>query len=471
MSLGLTPREFVQQVFYVQEKVLLDFFPDDDVYKEVLTEANLVLQELQKEEDWLWLRETANLGFIVGRPPFEKPTKDLHWRMFQHDFSLQLPDWVYKPSELYGDCVRLCRYRIRHERLEPMIKQMLGYKKHWQEVMDTKRIKPDRSFIYYGEIEEPEVDVTDFEYGGSFPFSLNELKYHDLPKFIQKGKWYVDIEGYLFVGDKETKSEDPDAIFDTETPYVIYMCNSVPVDPIEPEMPPEPFDEKFLEPAPHGFLEAWRYWHRCWYWCPYPKLPDNLVILWDSSMVNIWNFVEVFENDYIKVPFASAGSMYHRNIRQTSYTLQPNVREFDLGAVVLGNKLTFTRPLNPIEMHRVVLMDCQKRIEPFHICDEECSSRLAELAHKPIRPEYPDNPCDIVWDQTQKKMLTEVPDPNYVVYRTAALHAQGSPPAQGIIIELKDNAQKLLSAMRQNNAEATTPDFIDWQPIDFINIV
>ena len=59
MSLGLTPYEFVQQVFYVQEKVLLDFHPDDDVYKEVLTEANLVLQELQKEEDWLWLRDTV----------------------------------------------------------------------------------------------------------------------------------------------------------------------------------------------------------------------------------------------------------------------------------------------------------------------------------------------------------------------------------------------------------------------------
>ena len=36
MSFGLTPYEFVQQVYYAQEKVILDFRPDDDKYKEVL---------------------------------------------------------------------------------------------------------------------------------------------------------------------------------------------------------------------------------------------------------------------------------------------------------------------------------------------------------------------------------------------------------------------------------------------------
>ena len=98
MRLGLTPYEFVQQVFYVQEKVLLDFHPDDDVYKEVLTEANLVLQELQKEEDWLWLRDTVNLGFVMEMPPFTtKPPKDFHWCRLHHDIQLEIPENVYKP--------------------------------------------------------------------------------------------------------------------------------------------------------------------------------------------------------------------------------------------------------------------------------------------------------------------------------------------------------------------------------------
>ena len=43
MSEGLTAYDLVQQVYYVQEKVILDFLPSDDKFMEVVMEANLVL--------------------------------------------------------------------------------------------------------------------------------------------------------------------------------------------------------------------------------------------------------------------------------------------------------------------------------------------------------------------------------------------------------------------------------------------
>jgi hypothetical protein len=89
----MKPYDFVQQVYYAQEKVLLDFVPSDDKYREVLTEANLVLQELQNVEDWTWLREKLVLG-PCACPPGQTP----EWKM---------PPWVYKISTLDHDAVRL----------------------------------------------------------------------------------------------------------------------------------------------------------------------------------------------------------------------------------------------------------------------------------------------------------------------------------------------------------------------------
>ena len=110
MSYGMTPYDFVQQVYYAQEKVLLDFWPSDDKYKEVLVEANLVLQELQNSEDWTWLRERLILG-SCHRVPNEIP-------------EFELPDWVYKPSTMHHDSVKLyemihgcnCHHRCHNHR-------------------------------------------------------------------------------------------------------------------------------------------------------------------------------------------------------------------------------------------------------------------------------------------------------------------------------------------------------------------
>ena len=60
MSRGLTIAELVQQVYYAIYKVRIDveagvdgaFASKSDKFKEVVMEANLVLQEFQKEADW-----------------------------------------------------------------------------------------------------------------------------------------------------------------------------------------------------------------------------------------------------------------------------------------------------------------------------------------------------------------------------------------------------------------------------------
>lgn len=101
MSRGMTIAEFVQQVFYAVYKVRLDvdaslegaFHSKSDKFKEVVMEANFVLQELQKEQDWNFLRERWDMGCarnIHGLPQ-----------------EIKIPDGVYKVCTGYGDAVRL----------------------------------------------------------------------------------------------------------------------------------------------------------------------------------------------------------------------------------------------------------------------------------------------------------------------------------------------------------------------------
>ena len=99
MSFGIMPYDFVQQVYYAQEKVILDFRPTDDKYKEVLMEANLVLQSLQKDEDWSFLRNRLVLGDL--KTDHHHPIPEF-----------ELPAWVYKPCDQMGDCLKI--YREHH---------------------------------------------------------------------------------------------------------------------------------------------------------------------------------------------------------------------------------------------------------------------------------------------------------------------------------------------------------------------
>jgi len=295
MSAGMTPQELVQQVFYLQEKVLLDYWPSDDKYKEVIMEANFVLQELQKEEDWSWLRAQRSLGLFQFNhlQDTEYPRYDLNW------------DDFYKLSSLYGDCVRLYAH------------------------------KP-------------------------------------IPA--------------------ETAVED----------YI------------------------------------------------------NYIIPWD----------------YINVPISSTGAKNKVPKKEISHWDHPNVPDFGLYAHQESNQLVFNRPPVFPEFNRVVVVDYQKKFTPLHICNQGCVHTIHEEGQEDteVTPNYSfDNylPCDDIED----RILTEIPDPSYVAIRTAYYHAMGSPTAQGQIAYLGDQAQKMLSSMRQNDALATMPDYMEYETPGFFEVV
>lgn len=132
----MTPQEFVTKVYNVQEGIVLDdLWPIDDKYREVLYQANLVIDEFTKQEDWSFLRECLVLGDTM--PAHTVP-------------QFKLPEWVDRVSTEYGDCVRL--HPITHYHCEPH-----GYKHGFNFIRD-KFIKvpwasnandPDRGFMDY----------------------------------------------------------------------------------------------------------------------------------------------------------------------------------------------------------------------------------------------------------------------------------------------------------------------------------
>lgn len=290
MSIGMKPYDFVQQVYYAQEKVLLDFVPSDDKYREVLVEANLVLQELQNVEDWTWLRDKLVLG-----PCHHLPGSIVEF---------QLPDWVYKLSACNHDCIRL-------------------------------------------------------------------MKPHRLPHALHAPvPWFI------------------------------------------------PYDGMFLD-----------------------------------------------QRSYIDVPLASAGDNQYCRERDVTSSGAIHWPEGSLRAIRIGDTLTFNRPLTHFEQGLVATVDVQRRIPLIHVCDGTCTTEDGGPFDYDIDENHDyGNPCSKV----ERLILTDIPDPNYVVMATAARHAEGSPPALARVAGLQDAAQRILSAMRSNDADATDSDYQDWDIPGFV---
>lgn len=103
MSRGLTIADFVQQVLYAMYKVRLDvdeslensFHCKSDKFKEIVMEGNFVLQEIQKEEDWNFLRDRWEMGYSCN------PCHGIQ--------EFELPEDVYKVCTGYNDAIRLHR--------------------------------------------------------------------------------------------------------------------------------------------------------------------------------------------------------------------------------------------------------------------------------------------------------------------------------------------------------------------------
>jgi len=107
MSRGMTIADFVQQVYYAMYKVRLDvdlnnasvdgnavYHSKSNKFKEVVMEANFMLQEFQKEQDWNFLRERWYMGFAHNH----------HLHGIQE---FKLPKNAYKVCTGYNDAVRL----------------------------------------------------------------------------------------------------------------------------------------------------------------------------------------------------------------------------------------------------------------------------------------------------------------------------------------------------------------------------
>ena len=292
MSKGMKPYDFVQQVYYAQEKVILDFVPYDDKYREVLFEANLILQEMQNIEDWTWLREKLVLG-----PCHHLPGAIPEWT---------LPDWVYKVSECNHDCLRLMR-----------------------------------------------------------PIHLHHHAVHDIGRFLPYNGMYLD------------------------------------------------------------------------------------------------------QMHYIDVPLSSAGDNQYRKERQVTEFGAVHWPDPQLRAVRIGDTITFNRPLTPAEQRFVATIDVQRRIPLIHVCDENCVTGDGQAFDYDITEDHGyENPCKKIED----RILVDIPDPNYVVMATAARHAEGSPPALARVAGLQDAAQRIMSQMRQNDAQATDADWQDWEIPGYVSV-
>lgn len=110
MSRGLTIADLVQQVLYLVYKVRLDvddseegmFHCHSDKFKEVVMEANFVLQEFQKEQDWNFLRERWDIGHAFN--PHHDGIQEI-----------KIPDEAYKLCTGYGDAIRLHKHGYVHQ--------------------------------------------------------------------------------------------------------------------------------------------------------------------------------------------------------------------------------------------------------------------------------------------------------------------------------------------------------------------
>ena len=173
------------------------------------------------------------------------------------------------------------------------------------------------------------------------------------------------------------------------------------------------------------------------------------------------------ETTFIALPIASAGDQRWNREKQVNIFGVNHVHDNQLRAVVHGDTILFNRMILPWE-NAVAVVDVQKHIKQFHVCDESCldnhyncTSGDTDILERLTK----------LCTRAETKYLTEVPDPNYVIMATAARHAEGSPPALARVAGLQDAAQRILSQMRQNDSDATDSDYIEWDLPGYIEVI
>ena len=162
----------------------------------------------------------------------------------------------------------------------------------------------------------------------------------------------------------------------------------------------------------------------------------------------------------IGVPYSSRGAINVNNKDIfNKINILPNQIP-DLKAVIIGDVITFNRPLVGTERRRAVVIDVQAEIPLFHICDDTCTDKDGNT------PSYEKNdyrPCKDI----PKCVLDFIPDKDYVIIQTAAYSAEGSEIAKDKQMNLQARADKRLSIMKESDVGATDVDQLEYEPFKF----
>lgn len=153
----------------------------------------------------------------------------------------------------------------------------------------------------------------------------------------------------------------------------------------------------------------------------------------------------------MQIPFEEARTGNCRHVEMFNEWGEMNVDKLDQRAFVVGNTLTFNRPWMSFEQGRHLETDVIRYIEPFHICDDTCP-----------------NNCPLAYED---KQLTWLPDPYYIVVRTAARRAEADPSVAERVQSLTDEGSKILSAMRENDSAHTIPDTYDTVELGYVSVL
>lgn len=162
--------------------------------------------------------------------------------------------------------------------------------------------------------------------------------------------------------------------------------------------------------------------------------------------------IRLHHGPYIsQIPIEEARTGNRRYVEMFDEWGEMNVDSLQQRAFVVGNTLTFNRRWFPSEIGRRLETDIIRYIEPLHICDDSC----------------PDH-CPKAYDERQ---LTWLPDPYYVVVRTAAKRAEADPSVAERVQSLTDEGSKLLSAMRENDSAHTTTDTYETSTLGYVPVL
>lgn len=153
----------------------------------------------------------------------------------------------------------------------------------------------------------------------------------------------------------------------------------------------------------------------------------------------------------LQIPYDSPRSGNHAAYDMFDEFGEANVDRRLQRAFVVGDILTFSRKWFPIELGGFLETDVISYIEPMHICDEHC----------------PDD-CPRAY---KEKLFRWLPDPYYLVIRTAAKRAIADPSCSEIAQALTDEASKFLSGMRENDSAHTTTDTYETAVLGYVPVL